>query len=655
MRTQRTNRLGSPAALSALALTVMLGGCGGESAPAHAKTSALYDATSPARALGWLGGRVHPTLQSVEVPVDGSPTSTKQVGGLVVTELLPAGALAAAGITDGDVLVRVAEDWLPNREDPGMDFLRAVEAQVSSGAAAVELGLLRAGKIETVAVAHDQVPIEVGLPGPSERFTILTKRGLDWLVAHQGADGAFAGADDAAASVAASSLAGLAFLGGGAAGADSPYASPLDKCRAHVEAAVDDAASPLDAWGAALATMFLAELAGPLDMKIHSVASGAEIAGAGGAGTFTMGGLSNSGGLPEGVVVYGSDGGDIPAELEELLSSLNLGADSDVQISFMGAVPAGMEGATPGSFTPMPEGKPATGPLWTMEQLARLAETDPTERLAPVGRAVARLLALQTDAGGWDPEGAARAYSDATLATNQALLALGMAERVGVPVETDALRRALAFVRARTNDGHVFFVDDPGFDRRREAGRANGAALALTALHCAAKDEFLGELLAYGEQHAATIADASAAGPLHVLHTALLRRHQGLGPWAVFFEEFRHPIASLQDPDGSFAPWAGASDSKLAIDALCTSPAVRTALWSLVTALQADRLPVLLATARNPLQTEMTSEAVRHESPLASLPAGAVMMGGAEFIDASGVDLQELLRGATQGKKDEGD
>jgi len=645
MAKRRTRRI---TALLALVLPWTVGACGGQcTTPA----GWLDEDGAIVQPLGWLGGRAHPASRGVEVPDPDGASRDVMAGGMVVTEVLPGGELSAAGVARGDVIVRVGDEWLPNKEDPGPDLMRAIEARVSAGEGSIGLGLWRAGKLEVATLAHDEVPLEVGLPGPSERLDGMARAGLERLVALQREDGTFEGADDPEADVVTCSLAGLALLAGGARDAEGELAGALDRCRDRVEAAIGDSERTLDPWGTALATMFLAELAGPLEIEAvaFTTITGPEVGG----GHVATGDFE----IPEGAVMYELGSDELPPELAELLEGLDLPeGGGGIQISMASGPPP--DGALSGTTAPEEEtgeAEPVVGPLWSLAELGALAGEDLSARLASVSTAVGRLVALQGETGGWDPVGEEVGFSDATLATNQALLALGMAERVGVPVDCEVLRRGLAFVREHTNDGHVFYVDAPGFDRRREAGRASGAAAALLALSCESTDAFLRELVDYSDQHGRTIPEGSAAVPLHVLNTAILRRQQGLGSWAVFFEEFRHVLVMLQEPDGTFAAWPGRGGSDRTIDTRLESPAARTALWSLVAGIQADLVPVLLATARNPLQTPMTSEGDRR-SGFAGASGTPTSLEGADLqnvLDAADADLEEMLRQAVEATGDQ--
>jgi len=547
---------------------------------------------------------------------------------MVVTSTTPDGPLSAAGVVRGDVIVRIGSVWLPNKEDPSLDLMRVVEAEVSAGVEPIELGLWHTGALTTVSLKHGLDPLEVGLPGPSERLEAMLDAGLAHLVTLQESDGSFPGTGGNDSQVVTSSLAGLALIAGGAREVNGLHAAALSRCTARIAAAVGDRDTQLGPWAAAWATMFLAEEAGPLELQAGafmttSVVQGGLPAG----GVFEM-----PEGLPEGMVMFEAGGDfELPDAIREMMENAGLEGES-MQI-MIGTPPAGFSGLPDAPVVPV--GEAVDGPLWTAEQIEQLAGGDILERIHVLTQAVERLVALQRESGGWDTEVAS--FSDETLATNQALLALGMAERAGAPVPGEVLRGGLAFLREHTNGGHVFTVDAPGFDRRREAGRSNGAAAALNALNCRAGDPFLRELTDYGDRHGNTIPSGGSV-PLHVLNTAILRRQRGLESWAVFFEEFRHLIVSLHESDGSFASYPEPRGVVSGMDVLCASEAGRTALWSFVIGLQSGRVPVTTATARNPLQTSMDSEGLRQAGGF-RLPEGAKIEMGDDA-------LQRLLEAA---------
>ncbi len=628
--------------------------CGDDSGANDALGSWLAESEAVIRPLGWLGGRAHPATRTVELPDPTDRSSRIVTGGLVLTEVLSGGPLAEAGVQRGDLLVRVGETWLPNKEDPSLDLIELVEAEVSAGTGSFEVGFLRGSSWRTVSLAHAKTPLQLGLPNASTRLAELARSGRERLRAFQQEKYCFS-VPGMETDTATCALAGLAFLAGGSRPDDGADAEALASCRDRVLAAIRDETAPLDHWDLSLATIFLAELVGPLDVELP----GFTIASSGGAIELPGEGVAfEMGELPEGaqVMTFSSED-ELPEGLAELISGMGEGGEGGgvgyTIFTSAGEAPPGVELGGGGHEMPMAM---TEGPLWALEQLAGLTgdETLPG-RLADLERAVTRLVLLQQESGSWDVTEPPLGYSDATLATNVALLALGVAGRAGAPLDGGVIARALAHVRERTNDGHVFAVDEAGFDRRSEAGRACGAAAALRSLECLPTDEFLRELIEYGGKHGATIPEGRSAVPLHVLSRALVAFQGGLEARAVLFDELGPFLVSLAEPDGSFAPHASDAEEALGIDRLCADPATRTALYSLVAGLQADHLPLLTTRSTNPLLTPMNSEGER------SVPPSGVLMGGGDqpdqeevrrMLEGAGVDLEKLIRDA-RGEEEE--
>jgi len=597
-------------------------------------------------ALGWLGGRAHPATRTVEITDENGAESA--VGGMVVTEVDSDGPLAAAGVVRGDVIVRVGSTWLPIKDDPSLDFIRAVESEVSARVRPIPLGVLRKGSVQELKLAHDMEPMEVGLPAASKRLDAIAQAGMRKLAELQRDDGSFGVASgDFDRKITTCSMAGLAWIAGGGADAESEFASALKRCQSSVAAALDDDNAEIGPWALAWAAMFLAESQGALPLT------------GGGPMMFSSGGPPETSPVtPEMLDGKGakvtrtfsfSSSGDAPEniDLEELQKS------GGVQIMVMG--PGGMSGMhAPPTGAAVAKADMPDEPLWSIEQVKMLAGAEAVERLEPLTKLVARLTALQQDDGGWDAGAERLGYSQRTITTNQVLLALGMAQRAGVPISGAALKRGLACLRKATNDGHVFAVSEEGFDRRLEAGRSSGAGAALMALNCHDSDEFLRELASFSDKNARTIAEAKSRVSLHVLNTAILRRQRGRAAWAAFFEEFRDLIVSLQRRDGSFDQTPAEQGSADTIG----DQAMRTAMWTLVAALQRDRAPLLLAKASHPLQREITSEGQLVQGGMSGTPAGGMTMDpeqARKMLEAMGIDLDEMMKQAVEGAGGEAD
>jgi len=547
-----------------LALSAVLAACAGSSAPAP--VDYLDESVEHLHSLGWLGGRAHPSAVAVEVPVKRA-REPLACGGMVVAQVFAGAPLASAGVARGDVIVGVGGEWLPNKEDPGLDLVDLVERAVSAEAQALELDVLSAGRLRSARVEIDVAPLEVGLPAAVVRFASAADAGLARLARLQQGDGSFptaAGTEDAETAVAA--LAGLAFLAGGSTLEEGEHAARLALCEQRVRAALDDEASELGSFALAFATAFLAELAGTGqhvadvgEMQVTAIAPGQEV-------------HLPARGLPEGV------------EVSELLAHA-LGESVQVHSAQQG-------GEIPEALR------------------ARI------ERRRALQSAVERLVALQQDDGGW-PLGAGTepGYSETTLATNQALLALGVAERAGLALDDEVIERACARLKALTGDGRVIAPRVAGFDRRREAGRSAGAAAALNALGCLESDEFLAALVRYDAEHGRDVGAGGGAAWLGLLNTALLRRQRGGPAWQTFFDDFRHLFVALQDPDGTFAALPLGPERTAAFEREWEGEAFRCALASLALSLQSDRLPLLLCRRTSPLASPRTGDGERTERP----------------------------------------
>ncbi len=609
-------------------------GCKRDAAP---KPASYLDPTIERHyVLGWLGGAAHPATRTVTIP----GASGRTTGGVVVTEVSADGVLAQHGVKRGDVIVRVGETWVPNRENPFLDVIRSVEAEVSAGVSTIDLGLVRGNTFVEVQVAYERMPFELGLPGASRRLAHMVRAGLKYLAVELSTS---TGPSDLSERVALNSLAGLAFIAGGAHADDAPHAAALASCRSVVEQDVLTHAEDLDAWSAAWATIFLAELQGPPE-----IGGGHFVAGVGEALTLPEmpeGALSMHG-LPEGAVVTsfvigGDDDGGVPEGID--LGELQNGGGS---FMVMGGplTPEHASGGAAANHEPMGD-----EPLWSIDELKALAGDDIEQALSGVEASARRLMALQGVDGGWDPVDERVGYSERTVLTNHALLALGTAGGAGVPIPGSVLKRGLEYVRKKTNDGHVHSVSQRGFDRRLEAGRSSGAAAALIALDCVDNDAFFKELVHYSDDHAQDLPAARGAISLHVFNTAVLSRQRGLSAWAVFFDEFRHVIASLQQADGSFALLAVETPDD-PYTTLYAARAMRTALWSLIAGMQEDHTPLLTAATRHPLQRQITSAGQVVAGPPAKMMGGQAMdpEQAREMLEKMGIDMDDVLKQAME-------
>ncbi len=496
--------------------------------------------------LGWLGATGHPASATIQLDDPDHPGSSLYPGGIVLREISDSSPLADAGCRLGDVLVRVGESYLPNKEDPTLDLIGLIEGEISAGKQEISLVRLRDGEVDRFSIPVTIPALEAGYPLDIQRFKTAGRQGLGFLSKAQRDDGSFDTESNSAVSrLAVTSLAGLAFLASGSTQSEGDFAANIDRCFGFVEANVaagqedDSAGEQTSVFAVSYALMFLAELSNTQQMNMA-----------------------------------------------------------------------------------------------VMQAL---------------GESMGRLLSLQHEDGGWalgdDPD--SQGYSDLTLATNQALMAMGMAERANVMGPNEPIEKACAFIKSRTGDGNVVTANVAGFDRRSEAGRSAGAAAALKSIGCSRYDSFLTQLVDYNVRLGKEIATGRSAVPLHILNTAILRRQIGGGSWGQFFEQFRILLVSLQRQDGSFAPIPNPSAAPLEFEEQFAGAAWRTAGYSLALLLQEEHVPLLLCKVDG-LGTHKTRDSDGHttsgEAPPTMATGGMQMPHGAMSFSADNPEeLREML------------
>ena len=194
----------------------MLGGCSNQPHDKSPRTSATASTGADPRNLAWLGGTASPLAESIAIVDPDNENNELYPGGLVVRSVEKEGQLAKMKLRAGDVLVGVAAELLPIKEDPTLDFIQLVEGEVSAEQDELVLSYVRRGKLQTAKTPIDLVPLEQGLPRNIKRYTDQAQRGLKFLLAHQNEDGSFsAAADEVNAQLIVSSLCGLALHTGG--------------------------------------------------------------------------------------------------------------------------------------------------------------------------------------------------------------------------------------------------------------------------------------------------------------------------------------------------------------------------------------------------------------------------------------------------------
>ena len=224
-----------------------------------------------------------------------------------------------------------------------------------------------------------------------------------------------------------------------------------------------------------------------------------------------------------------------------------------------------------------------------LAELAAQSGSRPHKRM--LARAVELLLEQQADDGGW-LEGAPT-HEERDLVTNQALGALGMAARAGAEIPDQAWTDACRYLVHSANEGYVGRSRSAQFDRRGERARCAGAAAALLAMNCARTDAHLLALVGYQTKLATEVAEAPRAPALGVLHAAVLAKQRGGPAWSEFCRQFRYLLVSVLKRDGS-CHWIPRPRPAQRLP--FEGPTFDTACVALITSLQHDRSPTLLAT-----------------------------------------------------------
>ncbi|MBU0756076.1 MAG: hypothetical protein KJ645_13115, partial [Planctomycetes bacterium] len=211
--------------------------------------------------LGFLGARGHGVTKTIKLEDPDRPGKTIHPGGIVLREIDEGSPLALLGIEAGDVLIRIKEDFLPNKEDSCLDLLKGIESGLSAGRFSLPLGYLHRGAYQkkVLKVNPEEVPpLNPDALQKKPRFRLAVLNALDYLAAHQDEAGCFPTARDTAdARIAVVSAAGLAFSGATDLPEGERFNGPLEKCRTYVEKAIEG--ERISHWGAAWATLFLAE------------------------------------------------------------------------------------------------------------------------------------------------------------------------------------------------------------------------------------------------------------------------------------------------------------------------------------------------------------------------------------------------------------
>ena len=163
--------------------------------------------------LSWMGGKSHPLTQSFQIPDPENADIDVSPGGIVLVEVADGSPLHAAELKAGDAVVRVAENWLPIKEDSTLDFIRLVEDQINAQNNEIEIGYIRSGQYSAAVLKTELQSLDENLPLANKRFIDSSTAMLNSVVELQQDDGSFVGtSDDPEHRLIVTSLCGLALL-----------------------------------------------------------------------------------------------------------------------------------------------------------------------------------------------------------------------------------------------------------------------------------------------------------------------------------------------------------------------------------------------------------------------------------------------------------
>jgi hypothetical protein len=262
--------MGIRAAATSL-LLVLAAACAKEPPAGPADRAGSSD---PPQNLGFLGATGSGAPSSLALPDPAHEGEQLHAGGVVIREIAAGAPLARAGVRAGDVLVRVADDFLPNKENPALDLLARIERAHTAGKNQIELGYLRAGRLEHATLELDPEAVPPLDPGSLEgqaRYTRVANSAMKSLAGLQRENGSFPAARaEPDAELAVSALAGLALQAGRTLPDAITWEPALAKARTFVAGAL--AAPPSSPVALAFATLFLAELAHaePTDAELNA-------------------------------------------------------------------------------------------------------------------------------------------------------------------------------------------------------------------------------------------------------------------------------------------------------------------------------------------------------------------------------------------------
>ncbi len=233
-------------------------GCDSKNVARQTKTNFLDSPPTQLHSLGWMGAKSHPLVDSFKMTDPDNEDKEVTPGGVVVAEFTKDSPLENAGVKIGDVVLRIADNWVPIKEDPTLDLIALTERQISANKREIPIGVYRAGKYELITLETQMESIDEGLPLPTQRFTDAAESGLKYLAQQQNDDGSITGNAGSNEQLLNTALAGLAFISADES-IDDTFQSNADRCVKFFETALAPEPLELDTLTASYVAIFLAE------------------------------------------------------------------------------------------------------------------------------------------------------------------------------------------------------------------------------------------------------------------------------------------------------------------------------------------------------------------------------------------------------------
>ncbi len=197
----------------------------------------------------------------------------------------------------------------------------------------------------------------------------------------------------------------------------------------------------------------------------------------------------------------------------------------------------------------------------------------------------AMLSQTQEKSGGWahGPGGKnALGYVELNIVTGLALCGLGLAQRNGISVSDNVLKRAEEYLKASSGGGGVGYSANGGQKGQGNIGRTAGCWLGYLALG-RGKSKFGKSMGAYVKREADAVLNGHASLMQHIMLAGVAAHAAGSATARKFWKKMERDLVLAHTPDGSFQPrpWHESISMKSNSD-VSFGEVWTTAAWTLV-------------------------------------------------------------------------